>query len=86
MDVISYWLHCIDIIQQNQEGVCIMEFMTIDQLAKSMGISRTKAYELAHQENFPAIKVTERRIIIPKDHLEEWLQKKMSLKTEKGEL
>ena len=86
MIIIIYYHNTIDTMQQYVKGTNVMEFLTVEQMAKSMGISRTKAYELVHQEDFPAIKVTERRIIIPKDHLDKWLQKKINIKIEQGGL
>ena len=39
-----------------------------------MGISRPTAYELCNRKDFPAIRVTPRRIIIPVDGLQRWLE------------
>ena len=45
------------------------------QLAKMLGVSRPVAYELTKREGFPAIRIGERRIIIPVDKLNEWLSR-----------
>ena len=42
---------------------------TVDEMAAALGISRPVAYELSRKEGFPAIRVSERRIIIPVDSL-----------------
>jgi excisionase family DNA binding protein len=46
---------------------------SVEELAKSLGISKPVAYELIKREGFPAIRVSERRIIIPVDALRSWL-------------
>jgi excisionase family DNA binding protein len=46
---------------------------SVEELAKSLGISKPVAYELIERDGFPAIKVSERRIIIPVDALKRWL-------------
>lgn len=38
--------------------------VTVNEMAKMLGISRPTAYELTKREGFPAIRVSERRIII----------------------
>lgn len=46
---------------------------TIPEVAALLGINVVKAYELARQEGFPAIRIG-RRIIVPKAGLERWLE------------
>ena len=48
--------------------------MDVDELAEALGISKPTAYELCNREDFPAIRVTPRRIIIPVDGLQRWLE------------
>ena len=52
-----------------------MEKLTIsvDELAEQLGISRPLAYELTRREGFPAVRLGERRIVIPLDGLKRWL-------------
>ena len=47
----------------------------VDEMAAALGISRPVAYELSRKEGFPAIRVSERRIIIPVDSLKKWLDR-----------
>ena len=47
----------------------------VDEMAAAIGVSRPVAYELVRKEGFPAIRVSERRIIIPVDSLKKWLDK-----------
>ena len=47
----------------------------VDEMAAAIGVSRPVAYELVRKEGFPAIRVSERRIIIPRDSLMRWLEK-----------
>lgn len=46
----------------------------VDELAEALGISKPTAYELCNRADFPAIRVTPRRIIIPVDGLQRWLE------------
>lgn len=46
----------------------------VDELAEALGISKPTAYELCNRVDFPAIRVTPRRIIIPVDGLQRWLE------------
>ena len=47
--------------------------LDVNEMATALGISRPVAYELSRKEGFPAIRVSERRIIIPVDSLKKWL-------------
>ena len=47
--------------------------LSVEELAQELGISRPLAYELIKREGFPAIRVSDRRIIIPFDALARWL-------------
>lgn len=47
--------------------------VTVNEMAEMIGISRATAYDLTKREGFPAIRISERRIIIPVDKLKEWL-------------
>lgn len=44
------------------------------ELAKILGISRTKAYELANRTDFPKYRVG-KKIVISKKHFIEWMDK-----------
>ena len=46
--------------------------LSVTDVAKFLGISRTNAYELIHTGGFPKIQHG-KRIVIPKDKLLEWL-------------
>ncbi len=48
--------------------------VSVDEVARMLGISRPVAYQLAHQSGFPAIRVSDRRIIVPVDSLKDWLE------------
>lgn len=51
--------------------------LNVDEMAATLGISRPVAYELVRKEGFPAIRVSERRIIIPVDSLKKWLSEQV---------
>ncbi len=48
--------------------------LTVEEVAKVLGISRAGAYSLVHREDFPAVKVG-RRLIIPRDQFWSWVEK-----------
>lgn len=47
--------------------------LSVEELAKELGISKPIAYELTKRDGFPSIRVSERRIIIPVEPLRKWL-------------
>ena len=47
--------------------------VTVDEMAKIVGVSRPTAYELIHKEGFPTVR-SGRRIVIPLDSLKRWLE------------
>ena len=49
--------------------------ITVEEMANELGISRPVAYELVKRAGFPAIRISERRIIIPVEALRNWLNK-----------
>lgn len=48
--------------------------LSVHELADTLGISRPVAYELTKKNGFPAVRVSERRIIIPVEGLCRWLE------------
>lgn len=55
-------------------GVFPKATYSVQEVADILGISKPTAYELCNREDFPAIRVTPRRIIIPVDGLQRWLE------------
>lgn len=51
-------------------------FMSVMDMIDLLGISRSKAYELAAEEGFPKLKLVPGRVIIPRDRLLEWLEER----------
>ena len=51
-------------------------FMSVMDMIDLLGISRSKAYELAAEEGFPKLKLVPGRVIIPRDRLLEWLDER----------
>ena len=47
--------------------------LSVDELAQELGISKPLAYDLIKRDGFPAVRISERRIIIPIDALRSWL-------------
>ncbi len=46
----------------------------VREVADILGICLPAVYELCNREDFPAIRVTPRRIIVPVDGLQRWLE------------
>ena len=51
--------------------------LSVPEVAAAMGISRAGAYELVHSEGFPSLTIGS-RIVVPKDKLIAWIDKKSS--------
>jgi excisionase family DNA binding protein len=47
--------------------------LTVDEAAKILGISRGTAYVLANNGGIPAIRISARRLIVPRKALEDFL-------------
>ena len=47
--------------------------LSVEEMAKTLGISKPTAYELIKRPGFPAVRLSERRIVIPVDSLRTWL-------------
>jgi predicted DNA-binding transcriptional regulator AlpA len=45
-------------------------------VAAVLGVSKPIAYEIMHRKDFPAIRVSERRLVVGRDKLQEWLDEK----------
>jgi len=48
--------------------------LNANQVAKVLGISRVRAYELLHCKTFPTLRIG-KRLIVPKDKFLEWMHK-----------
>ena len=57
---------------QSYEDLPLM--LSVPEMGAALGISRAGAYELARSEGFPALRIGT-RIVIPKDKLQEWVDK-----------
>ena len=47
--------------------------LSVSEVAEALGICRPAAYELVHQPGFPAVRVSDHRLIVPVDALRRWL-------------
>lgn len=52
--------------------------MTVNHVMAALGISRVNAYALVKCKDFPAARVTDRRIVIPRTAFLKWLEAKSS--------
>ena len=48
-------------------------YLSVDQLAALLGISRAGAYTYVHTDGFPLLRVGQKRMLIPRDKLLAWL-------------
>ncbi len=47
--------------------------LRVGEVAELLGVSEKVAYRLTKRQDFPAIRVGEKRIVIPRDHFLRWL-------------
>ncbi len=48
--------------------------MSIAEVAKELGVSKPTAYKIAKQHGFPAVQVSENRIVVVRSKFVEWLE------------
>ena len=51
--------------------------LNVSDIVNILGVSRTVAYKLVNSKGFPAIRVGEKRIVIPRDKFIEWMYKQL---------
>ena len=51
-------------------------YISAPQLADVLGVSRAQAYMLYHRQDFPSIRVGERRLVVSKKALIKWLDER----------
>lgn len=51
-------------------------FINADTLSDVLGISKSSAYELMHDEGFPSVRISS-RIVVPKEAFIEWVNRRM---------
>ena len=49
-------------------------FLNAEMTAKLLGISLSSAYELMHEEVFPAVRIGS-RFVVPKDKFQQWVER-----------
>ena len=53
-----------------------MKMLTAKDLKEILGIALVNVYKLMDEPDFPAIKVSNRRIVVPEDMFIEWIKKR----------
>lgn len=53
--------------------------LSVSQIAKALGVSRTSAYDLVKEKDFPSITIGS-RIVVPKEELILWLKNQIKNK------
>lgn len=53
------------------------KFMSVEEMADYLGISRSKAYQLVNQSDFPTLRIG-RRIVVSVDGLESWVNAQLA--------
>lgn len=66
-------------MEQKQE-LCI----GVPEMAKRMGISRARAYELANSRDFPTVRIG-KRMVVPTDALKRWIDERAGQENEARE-
>lgn len=51
-------------------------FLNAELVAKTLGISISSAYELMHEQNFPALRVGS-RFVVPKEKFCQWVERQI---------
>ena len=59
---------------ENQNTNRLPLTLNVVDVAKALGISKAKAYELCNSEGFPCVRIGKRRLIIPKAAFVEWMK------------
>ena len=58
-------------VYKSYEELPIM--LNAETLAKVLGIAPSSAYELMHQEGFPTLRISENRLVVPKQAFIDWV-------------
>lgn len=53
-------------------------FLSAEQVAGILGVSKANAYSIFHSKNFPVLTVGERRMVCPRDAFIKWVNKNIS--------
>ena len=51
-------------------------FLNAELISKVLGVSLSRAYELMHDKEFPAVHVGS-RIVVPKEQFQKWVEEQM---------
>ena len=57
------------------------KYMSVPEMAEYIGMSKQMAYQLAKIEDFPAIVLGEKRVIVVADMLDDWMHKQVERKS-----
>ena len=64
-------INCLKPLIKNKDELPM--YLSVMDIAKLLGISRSSAYELTSKEGFPKLRVVSGRIIVPREKLLIWL-------------
>lgn len=53
-------------------------FLSAEQVATVLGVSRANGYQLFHTKGFPVLTVGERRLVCPRDAFLKWIRNNIS--------
>ncbi len=54
--------------------------LNVKDITKILGVSQVIGYRLMRQEGFPAVRVGERRLVVPRDRFLQWLDEQANEK------
>lgn len=63
-----------------------MEFLTVEEVAKTLRVSLPRAYALLDEAAIPHIRLSAKRIRIPKIQFEAWLAEQLVLQSERRDI
>ena len=50
--------------------------LKVEDVARILGVGRNTAYNIIRQKGFPAVRVGEKRVVVPRDRFLQWLNEK----------
>lgn len=66
-----------DTVSNNSYSEITPLFISINKVAEIMGVSKSTAFNLAKNPDFPAIRVGTKRIVVPYEKFQEWINRQV---------
>lgn len=62
-------------VAMDEEGRIQRLAYSVDELTEVLGIGRIQAYDLVNREDFPKVRTSAKRMVIPVKELDEWIRR-----------